>query len=166
MKIKVTSVYVDDQNKALRFYTEVLGFVKKTDFSKGPYRWLTVESAEEPDGTVLHLARNKNTKRIFHKNPLFLYCSYIKQFHMRWFFCAPVAADAHQRGLKDVLGTTFLADAGTTSTLSRAVSAWARLRNSSARFFNRRSGQPFRFPHHKRASGRKTIFYAGVDQRD
>ena len=60
MKIKVTSVYVDDQEKALRFYTEVLGFVKKTDFSNGPYRWLTVASAEEPDGTELQLALNNN----------------------------------------------------------------------------------------------------------
>ena len=51
MKIKLTSVYVDDQEKALRFYTEVLGFVKKTDFSQGPFRWLTVASPEEPDGT-------------------------------------------------------------------------------------------------------------------
>jgi len=41
MKIKLTSVYVDDQEKALRFYTEVLGFVKKADFSQGPFRWLT-----------------------------------------------------------------------------------------------------------------------------
>ena len=49
MKIKVTSIYVDDQEKALRFYTEVLGFVKKADVSQGPYRWLTVASAEEPD---------------------------------------------------------------------------------------------------------------------
>ena len=40
MKIKLTSVYVDDQDKALRFYTEVLGFAKKTDVSQGPYRWL------------------------------------------------------------------------------------------------------------------------------
>ena len=60
MKIKVTSVYVDDQEKALRFYTEVLGFVKKTDFSQGPYRWLTVASSEEPDGTELQLALNNN----------------------------------------------------------------------------------------------------------
>src|SRR5271168_4173622 len=60
MKIKVTSVYVDDQEKALRFYTEVLGFVKKTDFSQGPYRWLTVASPEEPDGTELQLALNDN----------------------------------------------------------------------------------------------------------
>jgi predicted enzyme related to lactoylglutathione lyase len=60
MKIKLTSVYVDDQDKALRFYTEVLGFVKKGDFSQGPYRWLTVASAEEPDGTELQLALNNN----------------------------------------------------------------------------------------------------------
>jgi len=60
MKIKVTSVYVDDQDKALRFYTEVLGFAKKTDFSQGPYRWLTVASREEPDGTELQLALNNN----------------------------------------------------------------------------------------------------------
>jgi predicted enzyme related to lactoylglutathione lyase len=60
MKIKLTSVYVDDQNKALSFYTEVLGFAKKSDFSNGPYRWLTVASAEEPNGTELQLALNNN----------------------------------------------------------------------------------------------------------
>ena len=60
MKIKLTSVYVDDQEKALRFYTEVLGFVKKADFSQGPFRWLTVASAEEPQGTELQLALNGN----------------------------------------------------------------------------------------------------------
>ena len=60
MKIKVTSVYVDDQSKALSFYTEVLGFSKKTDFGNGPYRWLTVASPEEPDGTELQLALNSN----------------------------------------------------------------------------------------------------------
>jgi catechol 2,3-dioxygenase-like lactoylglutathione lyase family enzyme len=60
MKIKVMSIYVDDQEKALRFYTEVLGFAKKADFSNGPYRWLTVASAEEPDGTQLQLALNDN----------------------------------------------------------------------------------------------------------
>src|SRR3977135_2155469 len=60
MKIKVTSVYVDDQDKALRFYTDVLGFAKKGDFSQGPYRWLTVASPEEADGTDLQLARNNN----------------------------------------------------------------------------------------------------------
>jgi predicted enzyme related to lactoylglutathione lyase len=60
MKIKLTSVYVDDQEKALRFYTEVLGFVKKADFSQGPFRWLTVASPEEPKGTELQLALNDN----------------------------------------------------------------------------------------------------------
>jgi len=60
MKIKLTSVYVDDQDKALRFYTDVLGFTKKADSSNGPYRWLTVASAEEPDGTQLQLALNNN----------------------------------------------------------------------------------------------------------
>lgn len=60
MKIKLTTVYVDDQDKALRFYTEVLGFVKKADFSQGPFRWLTVASPEEPDGTELQLALDNN----------------------------------------------------------------------------------------------------------
>ncbi len=60
MKIKVISIYVDDQDKALRFYTEVLGFVKKADFSQGPFRWLTVASPEDPDGTELQLALNTN----------------------------------------------------------------------------------------------------------
>jgi predicted enzyme related to lactoylglutathione lyase len=60
MKIKVTSIYVDDQAKALSFYTDVLGLVKKTDVTQGPYRWLTVASAEEPDGTELQLAPNDN----------------------------------------------------------------------------------------------------------
>ena len=60
MKIKLTSVFVDDQEKALRFYTEVLGFVKKADFSQGPFRWLTVASSEEPNGTELQLALNNN----------------------------------------------------------------------------------------------------------
>jgi predicted enzyme related to lactoylglutathione lyase len=60
MKIKLTSVYVDNQDKALRFYTEILGFTKKADFSQGPFRWLTVASPEEPDGTQLQLALNDN----------------------------------------------------------------------------------------------------------
>ena len=60
MKIKLTSVYVDDQEKALRFYTDVLGFAKKTDVSQGPFRWLTVASPEEPEGTELQLALNDN----------------------------------------------------------------------------------------------------------
>jgi predicted enzyme related to lactoylglutathione lyase len=71
MKIKVTSLYVDDQEKALRFYTEVLGFVKKHDFSNGPYRWLTVASAEEPDGTELQLALNDNPAAKTYQQALF-----------------------------------------------------------------------------------------------
>ena len=60
MKIKLTSVFVDDQEKALKFYTDVLGFAKKADFTAGTYRWLTVVSPEEPDGTQLQLALNDN----------------------------------------------------------------------------------------------------------
>jgi len=60
VKIKLTSLYVDDQDKALRFYTDVLGFTKKADFSQGPFRWLTVVSAEDADGTELQLALNSN----------------------------------------------------------------------------------------------------------
>jgi predicted enzyme related to lactoylglutathione lyase len=60
MKIKLTSLHVDDQEKALRFYTDVLGFVKKADFRQGTYRWLTVASPEDPDGTELQLALNSN----------------------------------------------------------------------------------------------------------
>jgi predicted enzyme related to lactoylglutathione lyase len=60
MKIKLLSVHVDDQEKALLFYTEVLGFAKKTDFSQGPYRWLTVASPEDPEGPELQLALNDN----------------------------------------------------------------------------------------------------------
>jgi predicted enzyme related to lactoylglutathione lyase len=58
MKIKLTSIYVDDQEKALRFYSGMLGFVKKADVTQGPYRWLTLASPDEPDGTQLHLALN------------------------------------------------------------------------------------------------------------
>ncbi|MDT9682456.1 VOC family protein [Streptomyces sp. TRM76323] len=55
MKIHLTSVFVDDQDKALRFYTDVLGFVKKHDVPLGTDRWLTVVSPEDPDGTELLL---------------------------------------------------------------------------------------------------------------
>jgi predicted enzyme related to lactoylglutathione lyase len=58
MKIGLTSIYVDDQDRALRFYTDVLGFVKKTDVTQGPYRWLTVVSPDEPDGVELQLDSN------------------------------------------------------------------------------------------------------------
>ncbi len=71
MKIKLTTVHVDDQDKALRFYTEVLGFVKKADFSQGPFRWLTVGSADEPDGTELQLALNNNPAAKAYQQALF-----------------------------------------------------------------------------------------------
>jgi len=60
MKIKLTSVFVKDQMQALKFYTETLGFIKKKDFSVGEFRWLTVVSAEDPDGTELLLEPNAN----------------------------------------------------------------------------------------------------------
>ena len=71
MKIKLTSIYVDDQEKALRFYTNVLGFVKKADFTNGPFRWLTVASPEEPDGTELQLALNDNPAGAAYQKALF-----------------------------------------------------------------------------------------------
>ena len=71
MKIKLTSIYVDDQEKALRFYTDVLGFVKKADVSQGPFRWLTVASPEEPDGTELQLALNDNPAAKTYQQALF-----------------------------------------------------------------------------------------------
>ena len=71
MKIKLTSVYVDNLDKALRFYTDVLGFVKKSDFSQGPYRWLTVASPEEPEGTELQLALNDSPAAKAYQQALF-----------------------------------------------------------------------------------------------
>lgn len=60
MKLKLMSVFVDDQDKALAFYTEVLGFVKKHDIPVGAFKWLTVVSPEEPDGTELLLEPSDN----------------------------------------------------------------------------------------------------------
>ncbi len=71
MKIKLTSVYVDDQEKALRFYTEVLGWVKKADFSQGTFRWLTVASNEDPDGIELQLAKNDNPAAKTYQDAMF-----------------------------------------------------------------------------------------------
>ena len=71
MKIKLTTIYVDDQEKALRFYTDVVGFVKKADVTQGPYRWLTVASAEEPEGTELQLALNDNPAGKAYQQALF-----------------------------------------------------------------------------------------------
>ena len=60
MKIKVPAIHVDDQDKALRVYTDVLGFTKKNDFSNGPYRWLTVAPTDDPNGVEIQLALNNN----------------------------------------------------------------------------------------------------------
>jgi catechol 2,3-dioxygenase-like lactoylglutathione lyase family enzyme len=60
MRIKLTRLFVKDRKKALQFYTEILGFVKKADIPAGQYRWLTVVSPEEPSGTELVLEPNNN----------------------------------------------------------------------------------------------------------
>jgi predicted enzyme related to lactoylglutathione lyase len=88
MKIKLTSVYVDDQEKALRFYTEVLGFAKKGDFSQGSYRWLTVASTEDPDGTELQLALNDNPAAKAYQQAMFQ-----QGQPAAMFFCEDVKAD-------------------------------------------------------------------------
>ena len=71
MKIKLTSVFVKDQDKALKFYTETLGFVKKADVSAGEYRWLTVVSPEDPDGTELVLEPNSNPAAQVYQEAIF-----------------------------------------------------------------------------------------------
>ena len=71
MKIKIMTIHVDDQEKALRFYSEMLGFKKKTDFSNGGYRWLTVASPEEPEGAELQLAANTNPAARTYQQALF-----------------------------------------------------------------------------------------------
>jgi catechol 2,3-dioxygenase-like lactoylglutathione lyase family enzyme len=69
MKIKLTSVFVDDQAKALEFYTRVLGFVKKTDFPAGKFRWLTIVSPEEPNGLNWFLSLTRIPRPDHTKNP-------------------------------------------------------------------------------------------------
>lgn len=68
MRIKLNSIMVDDQEKALRFYTDVLGFVKKNDIPVGEYKWLTVVSPEGPDDLELVLEPNANpAAKVFQK---------------------------------------------------------------------------------------------------
>lgn len=71
MKIRISSVYVDDQDKALKFYTEVLGFVKKADAPAGKFKWLTVVSPEEPEGTELLLEPSENPAAKTFKKAIF-----------------------------------------------------------------------------------------------
>lgn len=71
MKIALNSVFVDDQDKALRFYTEVLGFVPQHDIPAGSHRWITVVSPEAPDGAALLLAPNSNPAARTYQQALF-----------------------------------------------------------------------------------------------
>ena len=71
MKIKLNSVLVDDQARALEFYTEVLGFVKKEDIPIGEFRWLTVVSPDDPDGTELALEPSPLPEAKAYKKALF-----------------------------------------------------------------------------------------------
>lgn len=71
MRVKLSSVLVDDQEKALKFYTEVLGFVKKYDIPVGEFRWLTVVSPDDPDGTEVVLEPNQNPAARTYQQALF-----------------------------------------------------------------------------------------------
>jgi len=71
MKINLTSVFVDDQDKALKFYTEILGFEKKADLPVGEYKWLTVVSPEDPDCVELVLEPSDNPATQTFKKAIF-----------------------------------------------------------------------------------------------
>jgi catechol 2,3-dioxygenase-like lactoylglutathione lyase family enzyme len=71
MKIKLCSVFVDNQDKALKFYTEVLGFIKKSDFSVGEFRWITVVSPEGPEDIELLLEPNANPTAKTYQSAIF-----------------------------------------------------------------------------------------------
>lgn len=71
MRIELTSIHVDDQDKALAFYTGVLGFVKKEDFPAGQFKWLTVVSTEAPGGVELLLEPNDNPAAQAYQQTLF-----------------------------------------------------------------------------------------------
>ncbi len=81
MKIKLTGIHVDDQERALRFYTEKLGFAKKGDVKNGPYWWLTVVSSDEPDGAELQLALNDNPAAKAYQQALFEQGQTAAMFH-------------------------------------------------------------------------------------
>jgi catechol 2,3-dioxygenase-like lactoylglutathione lyase family enzyme len=71
VKIKLTSVFVDDQESALNFYTDILGFEKKQDFPVGEFKWLTVVSPEEPDGPELLLEPSDNPAARAYKESIY-----------------------------------------------------------------------------------------------
>ena len=80
MRIRLTSVLVNNQAEALTFYTEILGFVKKADITAGTYRWLTVVSPEDPNGTQLVLAPNENPAAKAYQEALFSQGIYAASF--------------------------------------------------------------------------------------
>lgn len=82
MRIGITSVLVDDQEKALKFYTEVLGFVKKTDIPAGEFKWLTVVSPEEPDGVELLLEPDENPAARVYKQAIHAQGIPVTQFYV------------------------------------------------------------------------------------
>jgi catechol 2,3-dioxygenase-like lactoylglutathione lyase family enzyme len=80
MKIQFSSVFVDDQEKALKFYTQVLGFIKKIDVAAGNYRWLTVVSPDNPDGTELVLEPSDNPAAQAYKKAIYAQGIPLNQF--------------------------------------------------------------------------------------
>jgi catechol 2,3-dioxygenase-like lactoylglutathione lyase family enzyme len=72
MRIKIASIFVDDQDKALRFYTEKLGFIKKNDIPAGDFRWLTIVSADAPEGMELLLEPNAHKAAAAYQKAIFL----------------------------------------------------------------------------------------------
>jgi predicted enzyme related to lactoylglutathione lyase len=102
MKIITTGVFVNDQDKALQFYTEILGFVKKRDISAGQYRWLTVVSPDDQNGTELVLEPNDNPAAKTYQKAIFEQGIPAKQFGV-----SDVRAE-HER-LKE-LGVKFTMD--------------------------------------------------------
>ena len=101
MKIKWTSVYVNDQEKALHFYTDVLGFQKKADFSQGSYRWLTVVSPEEPSAMELILESTANPAGKAYQEAL-----YGKSMRAAQFLVSDVQAEHDRLAAKGVKFTT------------------------------------------------------------
>ena len=99
MRITLTSVFVEDQAKALKFYTGVLGFVKKTEIPVGQFKWLTVVSPEAPDGIELLLEPNDNPAAKAYQNAIF------KQGIPITLFAVEDIEGEHQR--LEMLGVTF-----------------------------------------------------------
>jgi catechol 2,3-dioxygenase-like lactoylglutathione lyase family enzyme len=110
MRIKLTSIMVDDQDKALTFYTEVLGFRKKSDFPVGQYRWITVTSPEGPDDLELALEPNANPAGKVFQDAMFSQGIPITAFEV-----ADIAAEFARLTAKGVAFTQAPAAAGAVS---------------------------------------------------